>query len=199
MCDACTELDLSPQKFVIGQARQNSLPPNPHQFPVELGTSSLHKTSILNSGFDDRILGCLNEIEARASTCTFCHLISNTIHQYSNGDVNVQKPCRIRWEIDGHDVTAGPFSIRNRTRRIRLSWFEEATEPCHAYLIYVAPTTAQQPNSDTHALARRDRHFLARDPSHSKGIQALINSWINLCNENHGSSCQIAVGEFKDD
>lgn len=217
LCDACQDLDLSVDTFIIGNGSDTSskfgterrhrwpaIPPAPSQ-------ASLTPSFSLRSGQQNVCLGTRKEIYDRSSNCRFCSLVTNSFEDLTRSTEHdadedaaaefSDAKCHVRWEIDGRDE--GNSRATNRTRRIRLCWTHRDRElkNYESYLVFVAQKRAGRPNSDAHTSSRKDAHFLGRSIDPAKGKQALIKSWWDLCREHHDRHCReilSAEGYFRD-
>jgi hypothetical protein len=96
---------------------------------------------------------------------------------------------RLAWEIDGRQVVAENCHL-NKTRRIHVTWTRDDGIGEDTYLVFVAPTSQRQPNSDVVVAKANVIDFLDRELDQPEEKQALMMRWIDLCVERHGEDCQ---------
>ncbi|KAF2097560.1 HET-domain-containing protein [Rhizodiscina lignyota] len=154
-------------------------------------------------------LGTLGDIKSRRRGCPICGLIYQStldlrrtiehpdgMKRLIQGPIESDLPaiCHANWEVDGREVTLDQcgriMDHRNLTRRIHLRWSpgDMLTE---SYLVFVTPTRYTRPNSDAPRSWGRESLFLGRPLEALGKNQALINSWLEACNEQHGERCCI--------
>lgn len=156
------------------------------------------KSQSLKSSSIKYSLGNLAKIQARSDSCPICKLVyQSTI---DDPDVKVEEEdkmstmCYADWEVDGRevllDVCGRIMTHHNLTRRIHLSWSSDKLQD--AYLVYVTPTRSVRPNSDAPRSWEREHLFLGRPLEALGKSQALINSWLEACDERHGERCCVS-------
>lgn len=150
----------------------------------------------MGSGSGRIPLGKYSDIRRRStkpSKCPFCYLVVCSLKNYPGlrdiaEDDDVLQ-CEVSWAVDGREILHSPEGsrTRNRTRRIRLHW--SAPDIPDAYLVLVAPEALYQfgPSQQAWDL---DSLFLGRYIKTAAKNTALIRSWLNLCDENHGEDCR---------
>jgi Heterokaryon incompatibility protein (HET) len=132
----------------------------------------------------------LAEIQKSATryVCSFCRLVVKAVEKYrSPGGGSDDIPIHVGWIIDGHRVE--PLQTHNVSRRLLLSWCENGVTK-EAYFVYVPPQDPNLPNSDALAAIHTQDGFFARKNQPHKGKQALIRSWIDICDKEHRDKCQ---------
>lgn len=190
ICPACAQLDVRVDKFCIHGplVKQNRWP----------GKSKAH--SQLKTSSNKLCLGTLQEIKDRTH-CPICSLVwrSTTTTEEPHLDIPDSDfksvRCYANWEVDGREVMldiCGRISAhRNLTRRIHLQW--DTNKIQDSYLVYVTPSSYRhvRPNSDAHRSWGKEHLFLGRELEAMGKNQALINSWLESCDQQHGERCAI--------
>lgn len=155
---------------------------------------------MLKTSSNKYCLGTLQEIRKRTH-CPICTLVwrSTTTSEDPQLDISESEfesiRCYANWEVDGREVILDRFdrivSHRNLTRRIHLHWDTAAIQD--SYLVYVTPSSYRhaRPNSDAHRSWGREHLFLGRELEAMGKNQALINSWLESCDQQHGERCAV--------
>lgn len=196
LCKDCVEVRIAPDSFVINKGEVlNTVSQSKHialhrpRGRARQGDSA----ALLKSGTQDIPLPDFKTIATRAKTgeCSLCNLVWQAVTRYSPKD-DVHS-CSIRWEVDGHEEVAYSNFV-NRTRRLRLMWNTSHTlQLREAFLVIVARSSAQTPNSDAVSFGRHGKIFQGKSIEREKGKQALIKSWIDLCCKHHHGTCDVKV------
>ncbi|KAK7733322.1 hypothetical protein SLS53_008219 [Cytospora paraplurivora] len=209
ICDTCDLLKLSVDKFLIGDsdaARSLGRP------ALALARSNLRNAAPrlqLNSGRGPMSLGSVSEIQERAKRCSLCRLVHEAIGRYNTMSDVEGLACFMEWEVDGRQsrrkaggTTAGEEDERvrysNLSRRIRFWWTQgdgkkrDDRKKQEAYILFVPPRGQALPNADANLMrpGMQELWFLARDFDTEKSNQALIKSWLDLCETHHGKACK---------
>lgn len=203
-CNTCNRLELSVDKFLIGDS----------DISRSIGRLSLAGDRLtnfsnstprlqLNSGRGPKSLGTIAEIQDRAAGCSLCKLVYEAIGRYSAAsNVDQQSDCFMEWEVDGRQArrrghaagTGEDEEIRysNVSRRIRFWWTQVDRMQQEAYILFVPPRDHPLPNADANSVrpGMRGRWYLARDYDAERSNQALIKSWLDLCEGHHGEACK---------
>lgn len=224
LCALCHKLDLSVDKFVIYDGtfkRPKQASGNP--FP---GAAHHRPDFSLKSGRGLFPLGTFEDFERGCEKgCPFCSLVLKSLLLEDPEDsgkertsekvseINVleairtserQKAlldglrkshsiCFINWEIDGRDND--PTSGRKaRTRRLHLRWNKKDVPD--SYLVFVAPERLHEFNSDSQGSYEPEHFYLGRKLKKDGNNQVLMKSWLDQCQQHHGSAC---AGEQNDE
>jgi len=177
-CSVCSKLELSADQFVVGK---------PHSRYVPAGVFGAR--NLFRSGIEPVELGSWGRIRQAAESCKFCQLVSCAFEDSKPMDGDDNHSICIKWELDGHtgkDTIIGQ-SFVNRTRRLGLSWKDSLAT---VYLVFVAPDNQVRANSDAKAVRQHEASFLGRNIEASQRRQALIKSWIDICDRQHGGPCK---------
>lgn len=170
LCSTCSSLNLSADSFVVnGRDR--------------LGSNRRQET-----GRGQYYLGTLAEIRRKGRLCPLCSLIIRSAQEQTKQDVSSISQhstvtCHAQWQIDGremNDTSTGEI-IRARTRRIRLSW----TNPDFQDAYIVLFTDHHWEDSNV---------FLGREAEQRCASVLLLKSWIGMCCESHGLTCNSEAG-----
>ncbi|KAF4426390.1 hypothetical protein CFRS1_v009752 [Colletotrichum fructicola] len=113
--------------------------------------------------------------------------------------------CSISWEIDGREASRSKSrghnpanTVRGITRRMHIRW--DHPRLSDAYLVYVAPERFARTASDADRVWAKDSLFLGRKITEDIENQALIRSWLDLCQKSHRGPCrqnkEEGVGRF---
>lgn len=112
-----------------------------------------------------------------------------------NAALNSQ--CFMVWELDGRQaidesMDTGPSEdndtrYSNVSRRIRFWWTPRANEKLESYILFVPPPDPMVPNADGNKY--RSSQFLAREFQPERSQYALIKSWLEICEKQHGPDC----------
>ncbi|OCL09073.1 HET-domain-containing protein [Glonium stellatum] len=186
LCARCEQLDLTIDKFIIGNASTTIARESQH----DKGKKPDEARFRLKSGDSRKDLRELKVLRASRAACNFCDLVYKAIRHYSPDKTNDATTCSLTWEVDGRQVESD-LELRyiNKTRRIRLRWYETTGNRQEAYMVFVAPKDPTRPNSDARSKLEREIHFLGREFGAQKEKQALIKSWLDLCVKDHGEAC----------
>ncbi|KAF9871993.1 hypothetical protein CkaCkLH20_10625 [Colletotrichum karsti] len=188
LCRECKTLDLGVHSFKV-------------QSSGSQGSSSGRP---LRSYTTARQLGTLRKIRARSSSCPVCALIVDSVQdagtQKANGEffdseVLEDASCSLSWEIDGREAASSSSRgtnpknmVRGLTRRLHIRW--GTAKLSDAYLVYVAPETFARTASDADRVWAKDSLFLGRTIAPDIENQALIRSWLDLCQKSHRGPCR---------
>lgn len=201
-CDTCNRLELSVDKFLIGDSDiSRSINRSSLAGDRLANFSNATPRLQLNSGRGPKSLGTIAEIQDRATGCSLCKLVYEAIGRYSaTSNVDQDSDCLMEWEVDGrqarrgHTAGTGEEEIRysNVSRRIRFWWTQVDRMQQEAYILFVPPRDHPLPNADANSVrpGMRGRWYLARDYDTEKSNQALIKSWLDLCEGHHGKACK---------
>ncbi|KAJ9150280.1 HET-domain-containing protein [Pleurostoma richardsiae] len=113
---------------------------------------------------------------------------------YGGSEVTEADPeCVLEWSVDGRQTRSGDNQRSNVSRRLRVSWSSDSTVSGHPreqefYLLFVPPRKSTRANSDINSLWETGTQFFGRDYS-GRGNQALMRSWINICETQHKDAC----------
>lgn len=202
MCESCEELDLSVDRFLIGDSMISHSMGRPTPALSRPGyANNATPKSQLNSGHKKRLFGTISQIEGRKESCFLCDLVHRAIKKYSGQSVEQDSECFMQWEVDGREAKLGTDGAAphgregtiysNVSRRIRFWWSQKDEKIQEASILY-GPRRDQaihDPYDDPYANLMRpqtqDRRFLARDHEAEKSNQVLIDSWVGLCKKHH--------------
>ncbi|KAI3343888.1 heterokaryon incompatibility protein-domain-containing protein [Ustulina deusta] len=180
-----------------------------HRFKVQASTSSqragLASTDrILRSSSTSVQLGTLINIKTQASGCPLCSLIFESVgevwqqnHQLAEEDEKqrlLQASCVLTWEIDGREGARANRSggstntVRGLTRRMHIRWSHPSLSD--SYIIYVAPESFSTTASDADRVWDKSSLFLGRKVTEYVENQALVKSWLDLCQKTHQGPCR---------
>lgn len=140
------------------------------------------------------------DVQRKQDSCRLCALLYRAVQRYSSDKVQGSTTLILTWEIDGREIKENNQHV-NITRRIRVRWTRDDGVIQIFYLVYVAPKSLRQTNSDAYAAFAKDTHFLGRGLVEPSDKQSLIKSWIDLCVDGHGkgdSECHKAHGSEQD-
>ncbi|EQB49161.1 hypothetical protein CGLO_11554 [Colletotrichum gloeosporioides Cg-14] len=206
LCEDCAVLDLGVHCFKVqpGSTKPAGKPIQDQPAPIRSYTTPHH-------------LGSLSDIRNRSSECEMCALIIDSVEeagtQNPTGDV-LDAPaehalenakCSISWEIDGRETSRSKSrghnpanTVRGITRRMHIRW--DHPRLSDAYLVYVAPERFARTASDADRVWAKDSLFLGRKITEDIENQALIRSWLDLCQKSHRGPCrqnkEEGVGRF---
>jgi hypothetical protein len=130
LCPVCDSLGLSIHRFVVGSLSTagdassdtgSADSPTANRGPrrgrdVESGNGRLGWGSPRNP------FAKYSELQGRREECRFCDLVLRAIERYSGERIDVNALLTLRWKFDSWGSDKAP--IANRTRRIRIAWFE---------------------------------------------------------------------------
>ncbi|KAI1426016.1 heterokaryon incompatibility protein [Xylaria sp. FL1777] len=181
-----------------------------HRFKVQSSTSSqrllgLASTDqVLQSSSTSVRLGSLIEIKAKSSACPLCALIFESVdvvwqqnRQPAEGSEQqklLQASCVLMWEIDGREGARASRSgrssnmVRGLTRRMHLRWSHPSISD--SYIVYVAPEGFSTTASDADRVWGKSSLFLGRKVTEYVENQALVKSWLDLCQKTHQGPCR---------
>jgi hypothetical protein len=193
LCTTCEGLKLSVDQFII---RSSQSPNNQHSlsdFPLKSSTTKYP-------------LGTLEDIRRRGNLgCPLCNLVRESIKDPKRdnehrADYPANLPdavCHANWEVDGRKVviskkpSTGPEKeynpVRGLTRRIHLTWEDKRLKD--SYLVYLPPQKYSKTTSDAHRVWGKESLFLGRTIEKYGDNQALVKSWLDLCESKHGGPC----------
>ncbi|KAL0938107.1 uncharacterized protein CTRU02_207838 [Colletotrichum truncatum] len=196
LCTGCRSLELGVNCFKVKAASSN-----------DTKNASPEHVTPLRSYTTPQQLGSLSEIRQRSSNCEMCALIidsveeagtRNPIGDYLSAAAEAELEdalCSVSWEIDGREAAStkghgkNPVNaVRGITRRMHIRW----TNPrlSDAYLVYVAPDKSARTASDADRVWAKDSMFLGRNITQDIENQALIRSWLDLCQKSHRGPCR---------
>ncbi|KAI0104207.1 heterokaryon incompatibility protein-domain-containing protein [Nemania sp. FL0031] len=203
--NASTELTLRLKRELCSGCQ--SLQLGVHRFRVQPPTSSQRygggaSDRTLRSSPTSTRLGRLIEIKERASTCPLCGLIFDSVDELrrqptGSGDQEqqlLQAWCHLTWEIDGREGArvnrSGNYSnmVRGLTRRIHIRWSHPGLSD--SYIVYVAPRSFSTTGSDADRVWDKSLLFLGRKVTQYVENQALVKSWLDLCQKTHQGPCR---------
>ncbi|KAJ2999053.1 hypothetical protein NUW58_g134 [Xylaria curta] len=176
-----------------------------HCFRVQaLASSQASIDQNLRSSSISTRLGSLIEIKTRAPACPLCELIFNSVDEHQlqkrqpNGDNEgqqlLQASCFLMWEVDGREGarTSRPSSssnmVRGVTRRMHIRWSHPKLSD--SYIVYVAPESFSATTSDADRVWGKSSLFLGRKVTQYIENQALVKSWLDLCQKTHQGPCR---------
>ncbi|KAF6834525.1 hypothetical protein CMUS01_06111 [Colletotrichum musicola] len=193
LCKGCRALDLSVECFKVqGSSKRTS-------------RDSASAAPSLRSYTSPHQLGSLAEIRKRSSECELCALVTDSVEEEGSrvplvddfsakaGHDMDKATCSISWEIDGREAPKrsghNPANlVRGITRRMHLRW--DSPRLSDAYLVYVAPDKFARTASDADRVWAKDSMFLGRNITQDVENQALIRSWLDLCEKSHKGPCR---------
>ncbi|KAI8309668.1 hypothetical protein K4K61_001511 [Colletotrichum sp. SAR11_59] len=196
LCEDCAVLDLGVHCFKVqpGSTKPAGKPVQDQPAPIRSYTTPHH-------------LGSLSDIRNRSSECEMCALIIDSVEeagtQNPTGDVLdaaaehalESAKCSISWEIDGREASRSKSrghnpanTVRGITRRMHIRW--DHPRLSDAYLVYVAPERFARTASDADRVWAKDSLFLGRKITEDIENQALIRSWLDLCQKSHRGPCR---------
>ena len=198
LCQICKSLHLGVHRFKVGSPSFS-----------QGGNGSSER--MLRSSTTSQRLGSLLEIRTRSSVCPFCALVRDSVEEQHESPRTAadqspavddpaeqqlqQAVCTLTWEIDGREAASSRRSgiiprnlVRGLTRRIHLRWNHPRLSD--AYLVYVAPETYSWTTSDADRVWDKGSLFLGRSVSYHSENQALIKSWLDLCQATHRGPCR---------
>ncbi|KAF4893655.1 hypothetical protein CGCF415_v012547 [Colletotrichum fructicola] len=206
LCEDCAVLDLDIHCFKVqpGSTKPAGKPVQDQPAAIRSYTTPHH-------------LGSLSDIRNRSSECEMCALIIDSVEeagtQNPTGDVLdaaaehalENAKCSISWEIDGREASRSKSrghnpanTVRGITRRMHIRW--DHPRLSDAYLVYVAPERFARTASDADRVWAKDSLFLGRKITEDIENQALIRSWLDLCQKSHRGPCrqnkEEGVGRF---
>ncbi|KAJ5007010.1 hypothetical protein K4K48_001414 [Colletotrichum sp. SAR 10_66] len=206
LCEDCAVLDLGVHCFKVqpGSTKPAGKPVQDQPASIRSYTTPHH-------------LGSLSDIRNRSSECEMCALIIDSVEeagtQNPTGDVLdaaaehalENAKCSISWEIDGREASRSKTrghnpanTVRGITRRMHIRW--DHPRLSDAYLVYVAPERFARTASDADRVWAKDSLFLGRKITEDIENQALIRSWLDLCQKSHRGPCrqnkEAGVGRF---
>ncbi|KAI0428585.1 heterokaryon incompatibility protein [Xylaria sp. FL1042] len=206
--------DVSSKSMQVGGMQRlcatcQSLQLGVHRFKVQGPTSSqrlgLASTDrILQSSSASTRLGVLVEIKTKASTCPLCALIFESVGEVwqqiqLQAEENekqrlLQASCVLTWEIDGREgaranrLGRSSNMVRGLTRRMHIRWSHPSLSD--SYIIYVAPESFSTTTSDADRVWDKSSLFLGRKVTEHIENQALVKSWLDLCQKTHQGPCR---------
>ncbi|EXF73712.1 hypothetical protein CFIO01_02482 [Colletotrichum fioriniae PJ7] len=191
LCSACSQFNLSVEKFLPGQPKISSLP-------------GFLARPIDPVGLQPRELGYLDEIYRRRDECPLCWLLFNATHatneegsdRFEWSRPNVRQAigydgltrdggrvrCSVEWQLDGR-LLEPPVGTRDNTHAPptrRLKVFSPDEIFTEAYIMLLPP--------DSHSTW--DKTFLARRIAPHQADVSLLRRWLDICRTHHGSGCQ---------
>ncbi|KAJ0364276.1 hypothetical protein COL26b_012558 [Colletotrichum chrysophilum] len=196
LCEDCAVLDLGVHCFKVqpGSTKPAGKPVQDQPAAIRSYTTPHH-------------LGSLSDIRNRSSECEMCALIIDSVEeagtQNPTGDVLdaaaehalENAKCSISWEIDGREASRSKSrghnpanTVRGITRRVHIRW--DHPRLSDAYLVYVAPERFARTASDADRVWAKDSLFLGRKITEDIENQALIRSWLDLCQKSHRGPCR---------
>ncbi|CAI0641887.1 unnamed protein product [Colletotrichum noveboracense] len=196
LCEDCAVLDLGVHCFKVqpGSTKPAGKPVQDQPAAIRSYTTPHH-------------LGSLSDIRNRSSECEMCALIIDSVEeagtQNPTGDVLdaaaehalENAKCSISWEIDGREASRSKSrghnpanTVRGITRRMHIRW--DHPRLSDAYLVYVAPERFARTASDADRVWAKDSLFLGRKITEDIENQALIRSWLDLCQKSHRGPCR---------
>ncbi|KAI8313361.1 hypothetical protein K4K59_004715 [Colletotrichum sp. SAR11_240] len=206
LCEDCAVMDLGVHCFKVqpGSTKPAGKSVQDQPAPIRSYTTPHH-------------LGSLSDIRNRSSECEMCALIIDSVEeagtQNPTGDVLdaaaehalESAKCSISWEIDGREASRSKGrghnpanTVRGITRRMHIRW--DHPRLSDAYLVYVAPERFARTASDADRVWAKDSLFLGRKITEDIENQALIRSWLDLCQKSHRGPCrqnkEEGVGRF---
>ncbi|KAI0526516.1 heterokaryon incompatibility protein-domain-containing protein [Xylaria bambusicola] len=192
LCSTCQSLQLGVHRFKV-------------QTPVSssrLGVASTNR--ILRSSSTSTKLGTLAEIKTNSSSCPLCALIFDSVSEVwkrsrQDADENeteklLRSSCVLTWEIDGRDGARSKRSgrssnmVRGLTRRMHICWSHPNLSD--SYIVYVAPESFSTTASDADRVWDKSSLFLGRKVPEYVENQALVKSWLDLCQKTHQGPCR---------
>ena len=143
----------------------------------------------LKSRSTRKLLGNLADIQQRSKSCPFCFLVIQSTLPADTSRTCDNAQCYVNWELDGRAAPRDQEGrVSGRTRRIHLIWDDESLKD--SYLVFLAPERYLRPNSDAHRVWGNEALFLGRTIDTEMGNQALIKSWLDLCQKTHQGPCR---------
>lgn len=165
LCSTCQGLELGVAKFIISNKDANRAN---HARLASAGglerppEKSVGKGVRMGSGIIQTPLITLGEVQRKQDSCRLCGLLFRAVRRYSADKVSDGTMLFLTWEVDGRKIMGGYHHI-NLTRRIRVRWKRDDRMNQDVYLVFVAPKSLRQTNSDAYAAFGKDTHFLAED------------------------------------
>lgn len=134
----------------------------------------------------------LDQLDASRKACNFCDLLCKAIRRYSQNKHSVDTSCSLNWEVDGreHGLSKDKQHVYAKsTRRIRVSWRDTTDCLQEVHVVFVAARDPARPNSDAMSFWTATTHHLGREFGDQKEKQALIKSWLDICEHSHSEAC----------
>jgi hypothetical protein len=183
LCDRCSSLGLSVDKFLIRDERPSDSKP------------SMRSLRLANERF---ALGTVAQIKNRAQRCRLCGLISRTLPNSSSPKTE-DALCHLIWEIDGRienfdDSIGEEVDAIKCTRRLRVVWNHTDLQQCESYLVLAAPSAYNNSDVDYRSLLNEDTEFLGRRLGKWENKRNLIRELLRLCERFHDDRCTRKLG-----